>query len=394
MLKDLPKDIYARTVSIIITGVRGMRLMHMLLGVIVTFGLQMGILILLWFVVIHPPQGGTGQSETEGLWTQAGHLQGQLCRLQTALQESGINVTQAMHGSQAMHQCFGAWPSRPPLKTGPFEERLDVSEVGRDMWEQFKPCLVPFTSRNEGECARIFLNLDPNPTAFGCGLIYPDSNQECEFKVPEPEISTLLVNILAFLALAILVHGEIRNATTLCHVAAAAAGILPRFYTTPMSQALHQQWSTIHCLLRLVMLLAPIMQFSVALVVLLSGVLLSLTQEQQASSIQVIVNSVALAFILEIDNKVGEMFTSQQEQWADSQLRGKTGGLGGDVPVGDKSPSGYRACAGHVYFAFLGLLLFIEPVLLSPQAAAWVFLGMSCQKLELCASSIGQSSNW
>jgi hypothetical protein len=140
----------------------------------------------------------------------------------------------------------------------------------------------------------------------------------CMVPVPDaadmkPDVPALVVNLITLLAIAVFVHDEVRRAVNLCHTAAVVAGILPVFYTTGKTQGLIK--STLHWLLCIVVLCAPVLQMITALLVLLSASVLSITQEMQASSIQVVLNSVALGFVLEIDNRVGHMIAAQQQQW-------------------------------------------------------------------------------
>lgn len=111
---------------------------------------------------------------------------------------------------------------------------------------------------------------------------------------------------------------------------------------------------------------------------MLSAGLLSITQETQSTSIQVIINSVALGFVLEIDNKVGQMIAVQHEQWAVnhafgssvSRLHYSRGDSSFRLPKGQWLVSG----VAHAYFAALGLLLCLEPAFLAPHSAITVLI--------------------
>lgn len=182
-----------------------------------------------------------------------------------------------------------------------------------------------------------------------------------------PDIANLLVTMLALIALAVFSHDELRRAAALCHVAAAAAGILPSFYCINTTRHLHRPH--LHWLLCLLMLAVPLVQLCVAMMVLLASGVLSITADNQASNIQVVVNSVALAFVLELDNRIGAMIHSQHTQWhADAAAAAETAAgctfARNLSPLSLKSP--VSSFLGHVYFAAVGLLLTIEPAVLSP----------------------------
>jgi hypothetical protein len=196
LFEGLAEDIFAFAVRTILQGITGVRLAHVLLGMVFTAVLQLGLLIVLWYVVTTPPEGNQNEKE-----------------------------------------------------------------------------------RPQGQSS------------------------------PGIDVSSLLVNVLAFFALVVFVHDEVRRASALCHVAAKAAGILPVFYAPDDWGA--RAKPVVHWSLQLVALFAPVLQLSVALLVLLSASLLAFTRENQVSNVQVIVNSVALGFILEIDNTIGLMVARQ-----------------------------------------------------------------------------------
>jgi hypothetical protein len=206
------------------------------------------------------------------------------------------------------------------------------------------------------------------------------------------DIPALLVNLLALVAIAVFVHDEVRRAVTFSHTAAAVSGILPYFYSTKSTKALNK--AHLHWSLTVVLLCAPVFQLFTALMVLLSASLLSLTQENQASSIQVVLNSVALGFVLESDNKVGQMIAVQQQQWAAAGPL-----LCISVISMNLHGSRLRACFGHAYFAVVGLLLAIEPVMLAPHAAVMIVLGVQMLRvgiwdLDMALKSFSLNDTW
>jgi uncharacterized membrane protein YhaH (DUF805 family) len=132
------------------------------------------------------------------------------------------------------------------------------------------------------------------------------------------------------------------------------------------------------------MLSAPVLQLTTALLVLLSASMLQLIPETQASSIQVVLNSVALGFILEVDNKVGQMIAAQHELWAaahapQSSMAHSYAAKGSVVNGG--LVRCFTSSMGHAYFAVVGLLLCLEPVLLAPHAAVAI-LAIATKSIE------------
>jgi hypothetical protein len=209
------------------------------------------------------------------------------------------------------------------------------------------------------------------------------------------DLTSLIVNILAFLAIAVFVHDEVRRAARLCQIAAVVAGILPAFFSTGNTARVEKR----HWLLCCAVLCAPLLQLLTALMVLLSASLLSITQENQASNIQVVLNSVALGFVLEVDNKMGDMIASQQTRLAAS--RAPSQGMFKSASMSMREccrSSVLRSCMGHAYFALAGLMLTQEPVLLSPHATMLLTLTVLAGKgptttIELL-SRLAASSPW
>jgi hypothetical protein len=453
LMQQLSDDVYALTVKTILRGARGVKLAHMLLGLVFTVIVQLGLLILLWYVVTHPTNSIS--KDTEKVWTQMGQLQGQLCWLQKALNKSGVNISEfaATEGD-----CAGAWPrSRGALASIYYVGCLGMQSSPLPTWKDVKPCLrhkvisqsdpsAQVETAPEG-CEEVMQNVQPPLAAYGRGLLFPQTDlfqvrlngtrcaskleaqsevnlpsegtgsliskrlsplwpkkclvdggwvvqgnfcrsgwrdfgtqlkmsmpsySECivplrNASVTKPDAPALVVNLIALLAIAVFVHDEVRRAVNLCHTAAAVAGILPSFYATSSTKNLNK--AQVHSLLCIPVLCAPLFQLLIALLVLLSASMLFITQEMQASSIQVVLNSVALGFVLEIDNKVGHMIAAQQQLWSGGTVRISTFTLS-NSPV-----SKLQSCMGHLYFACIGLFLTLEPVLLAPHAAVLVALG-------------------
>jgi hypothetical protein len=196
----------------------------------------------------------------------------------------------------------------------------------------------------------------------------------------KPNIPDLVVNLLALMAIAIFVHDEVRRAAALSHTAAIVTGLLPHFFaangTVPQTaQQCTAHLRSVHWLFNIIMLSAPVLQLITALLVLLTASMLSIKPET-ASSIQVVINSFALGFILEVDNRIGQLPAAQHEHWAAAHApensMARSNAAKGSV-VDGIACSCFTKRMGHAYFAVIGLLLCLEPVSLTPHAAVAVF---------------------
>jgi hypothetical protein len=112
---------------------------------------------------------------------------------------------------------------------------------------------------------------------------------------------------------------EFKQGVWLCYIASGCVGILPAFFgqvtTKPGShwrikihQTLQQE---IPSLLKIVIVLVPMLQLLAALAVLATGGALFLFAQIQTDAVSIIINSVALAFVLEVDNKIGAIINLQ-----------------------------------------------------------------------------------
>lgn len=114
----------------------------------------------------------------------------------------------------------------------------------------------------------------------------------------------------------------------LCYIAAGCVGILPPFYGRRPNKL---EWRVqdhdatadhINPALKLAVLTVPVLQLIAALAVLATGGVLFLFEQNQTDAVNIIINSVALVFILEVDNRLGTILS----------LRGDEGWLAdGDV---------------------------------------------------------------
>jgi hypothetical protein len=194
-------DMYALTVKTIMNGVRGVKLAHMLLGLLFTVALQLGMMCLLWYVVLTPAADGP-LSETDKLWTQVGQLQGQLCWMQSGLKQNNIDINKNNTAAAAAADCAGAWPQ--VLRARPVDVDADPEKAVKEYvkaapswcpgwktgyplsWENASQCLT-HTYGQKGEdnpqgCETMVKQMSGSLAAFGRGLLYPRVNksQSCD----------------------------------------------------------------------------------------------------------------------------------------------------------------------------------------------------------------------
>lgn len=174
--------------------------------------------------------------------------------------------------------------------------------------------------------------------------------------------------MLAFFALALFAHDEVRRAVWLSYISASYAGILPAFYTSDPTQAA-AGWCCVAVLLS-----APIMQFLTALMVLVSSLALAYECETQKSIATIILSNVALSFILELDNKVGLAVAVQDAAAAMSRPAADPDtALLCSTRLCSCGPMNVARMYGAVYMWLIGMLLLAEPVLLSPSLVRVVY---------------------
>jgi len=246
------------------------------------------------------------------------------------------------------------------------------------------------------------------------------SHQECMGRLLPPEgQDPSFVNLLALLALLIYAHEEVRKAVWLSYVSAACTGLLPHFYATPLSTA---SFATCRAALvwRFFMLLAPILQMLTALMVLISSVALTFNTETQNSIIQIIVSNVALTYILDLDNRVGAMLANQHQAAgmphnpedfsptvapaiANRKQKGRLQSIPSVVKVVSHVTTWFHLIAvklqpvtailgailarakvalGHMYMVLVGMMLLMEPLLLSHSFVANLYLVFALRVLQ------------
>jgi hypothetical protein len=198
-------------------------------------------------------------------------------------------------------------------------------------------------------------------------------------------------NLLAFLALVVYVQDEIRRAVLLCYVAAAYTGILPSFYQTNVSAAARPA-AILPFWCRVFIAVAPLLQFLTGCMVLLTSLALSFYPETQQTLASIVLTNVALSFILDLDNRIGAMLASQQHIGSLHQKQAATA----DAPLAhiahDDSMLGSVAATealrsqrwhfwgnlcGHCYMSVVGFLLLLLPLLLAPNVAYTVYVGIA-----------------
>jgi hypothetical protein len=442
LLDTLAEDVYSYTVKCTVQGVQGCRMFKAVLAMMFTFFLQVGLLILLWRGLVHGSathvSGDT--PENDRLWRQVGQVQRQVCWL---TKNAIINTTAAGDGRL---NCTGAWAEGPICSAG--RQSSSDPPIG---YQAFKNCLEALASQPldawkyftiEQACEG-FKDMDSSLKAFGVGLLFPDympgmlhgtlcngfwhvgapasrdstvtqsdlaedlahvafnSYEGCLPHIPPaPAQEPLIVNLLAFLALATYVHQEMMQAAWLGYVAAACCGILPAFYITPLSRGVG--CGRLGLSKQVLMLGAPLLQQVTSTAVLASSMGLTFIKETQASVVGMILGNVALSFILDLYNRVGVMLQTQATRSSSSSsissisrcssccstLTHPCEGACGVVllacahcpHVGAKSV----ACArfwGYVYLSLLGLLVLAERVCLTP-TPAWTVYSILCDKLQ------------
>jgi hypothetical protein len=246
------------------------------------------------------------------------------------------------------------------------------------------------------------------------------SHRECMGRLLPPEgQDPSFVNLLALLALLIYAHEEVRKAVWLSYVSAACTGLLPHFYATPLSTA---SFATCRSALvwRFSMLLAPILQMLTALMVLISSVALTFNTETQNSTIQIIVSNVALTYILDLDNRVGAMLANQHqaagmphnpEDFSPTvapaitkrKQKGRIQSIRLVVKVVSRVSTWFHLIAvklqpvtailgailarakvalGHMYMVLMGMMLLMEPLLMSRSFVAMLYLVFASKQQE------------
>lgn len=180
------------------------------------------------------------------------------------------------------------------------------------------------------------------------------------------EFEPTLFLMVSYLVMLVVSFNEVRQALHLLVYAAAAAGALPSFYTPVLWQ--QGKVPCFHCDLSqgsvCFIMFAPVLQLLVAFVVMCCGGGLLLITDQQNSRASIIFNAVALAFIVEIDDRIG-LIMRMQQPWMPQRDRARPSDAAGTVAL-------YRPWTGHAVFGIVGLLLLSHSLLVAPQTPAQV----------------------
>lgn len=287
------------------------------------FALQVGLLLLVWQALMDGSATtvATSNSETDKLWMGVGQVQRQVCWL---------NKHAARNTSVPANAILGC------------------TSEGYDGWRDCLRLVKDFTMHNrkwgrlrvkcenctkaQDACALSRLgSIQASHRTYIAGLLYPEymtgpadcapGDTECHLPPEMPDtadldmlfgerkLSPAYVNLLTFLALAVYVHHEVARAIWLGYVSALCAGVLPAFYKgagMPSSTT-----AVCGACVKVVLLCAPIMQAFTGLMVLVTSMALTFVKETQSSIIAIVLSNVALTFVLDLDNKIGEILAAQ-----------------------------------------------------------------------------------
>jgi hypothetical protein len=180
------------------------------------------------------------------------------------------------------------------------------------------------------------------------------------------EFEPTLFLMVSYLVMLVVSFNEVRQALHLLVYAAAAAGALPSFYTPLLWQqgkgpGLYRYLSQGSvCFI----MFAPVLQLLVAFVVMCCGGGLLLITDQQNNRASIVFNAVALAFIVELDDRIG-LIMRMQQPWMPQRDRAGPSDAAGTVAL-------YRPWTGHAVFGIVGLLLLSHSLLVAPQTPAQV----------------------
>jgi len=390
------RDMYSFTARAFASKLGRVARLRVLLACLVTIALQVGLLSLLWQGVLNGSMAHPQLSETDKLWVQAGQTARQLCWLQQHA---------VMNGSAQMwdvSRCLYTWPSKGACGT---------HYAADHNWTVAQSCVE--SSESYDKCT-----LEPSLKAFADGLFYPRegtahlheggwmlrnvttdgdkkqeraktvraSHQECFAKnlavFPWSDTSTLYPNLFAMLAVAMFAHQEVTNGLWLAYVSGAALRLVPPFFDVATAINHENQASKLNlsCLTWVVLLSLPLVQVGVACWVVFSASVLLLNPDAQTNTLQVVINAVALGFILEIDNKAAALMVANVRHRAPQIGNQVASGSGDGQPepltVGKK-------LLGTFYFSIYGLVALFEPLLILPQYATKAVYSSSLLKVQL-----------
>jgi hypothetical protein len=175
---------------------------------------------------------------------------------------------------------------------------------------------------------------------------------------------TLFV-MVSYLVMLVVSFNEVRQALHLLVYAAAKSGALPSFYAPGLLQ--QGQVPDVQVCLSgasaCFILVAPVLQLLVAFVLMACGGGLLLITDLQNSRASIIFNAVALAFVVELDDRIG-LIMRMQQPWMQKRDDASTTVSG--------TTAHRRSTAGYIVFGVVGWLLLSHALLVAPQTPAQI----------------------
>lgn len=197
------------------------------------------------------------------------------------------------------------------------------------------------------------------------------------------EFEPTLFLMVSYLVMLVVSFNEVRQALHLLVYAAAAAGALPPFYDPELLQ--QRQACGFHADLSngsaCFVLFAPILQLLVAFVVMTCGGGLLMLTDQQNNRATIVFSAVALAFIVELDDRIG-LIMRMQQPWV--PRRDRASPRVAATSSGSTTAAWCKPWVGHAVFGIVGLLLLSHSLLVAPQTPAqimafftttWAYIG-------------------
>jgi hypothetical protein len=184
---------------------------------------------------------------------------------------------------------------------------------------------------------------------------------------PDPDENTNVASVaisLAVVLIAVYVHREVARAHTLARLVLTHTGCMPLLHA-PLSVVEplvpRMPWRG-HYLAVLALLLLPCMQLLTALAVLFAAsTVFALAEDETSAITSIIFNSVALLFVLELDNVLGGLAKERRRtvDTAGPPVNDLAAAEAPASPAATLAPVQLRVL-GHFYIAFLGLLALAE----------------------------------
>jgi hypothetical protein len=185
------------------------------------------------------------------------------------------------------------------------------------------------------------------------------------------EFEPTLFLMVSYLVMLVVGFNEVRQALHLLVYAAAAAGALPPFHDPELLQqrqacGFHADLSNgLACFV----LFAPILLLLVAFVVMTCGGGLLMLTDQQNNRATIVFSAVALAFIVELDDRIG-LIMRMQQPWV--PRRDRASPRVAATSSGSTTAAWCKPWVGHAVFGIVGLLLLSHSLLVAPQTPAQI----------------------